>query len=331
MKSQWRLVTAVLALALGACSNGGGDGAATPVVTQTTTTTPLPETPGEFTYELAFNGCSTGKHKLTTKKAYCDALLNDALNNNCAREMRVENYNRHCTGAQPASPGALPAMSSARCVVNGMDLKDRTFLDNINPFNPQRRQSFRDMFWDGKKEQGYDILLSSADSYGKARFIMLPALTGQAALGEIQLRQRKNQDSFSVRSGLGSEIRLLVTNYDVEKEVEAVCISDKSFQRPKVDLHRVRCSTRSAEEIIEWDMKSVVERRIKSSRNKETVIVRLKPATQSSLERIEIEALELDYDKTLKAEGALNEGLEIRYQSRETTKEVAIFCAPASK
>lgn len=342
MNLRMPLAITMFTLALGACSNGGGGGAppVTPITPNSPTPTPVPDVAGEFSYEYIYNGCSTGKHKLLSKKEYCDALLNDSLNNNCARELRIEGYNRRCTNAQPASPGTLPSAGTARCVVNGMDLKDRTFLDNINPFNPQRRQSFRDIFWDARRQQSYDILFSAVDSYGKASFVLTPAAANHSAMGQIQLQQRKGVDSFSVTSGLGSQIRMVVTNYKLEKEVEAVCLSDKSFKHPKVDLSVVRCSYRLGqmgdksplkEESFSWDTRHSIQREIFRNRHNESIVVRLKPAEQGQDERIEIEAVELDLDKTLRAEGSLSEGLQVRYQGRQSRSDLTISCAPASK
>ncbi|MEK2643843.1 hypothetical protein [Bdellovibrio sp. BCCA] len=343
MKLNVPLAMTIFTLALSACSNGGGGGG-TPVTPITPNapapTTTVPDVPGEFTYEYKFNGCSTGKHKLLSKKEFCDALLNDTLNNGCARELRIENYNRSCTTLQPANPGALPAASTARCIVNGMDLKDRTFLDNINPFNPQRRQSFRDIFWDAHRQQSYNILFSAVDSYGKASFIMTPSSGTYSAMGQIQLQQKKGMDTFSVTSGLGSQIRMVVTNYNMEKEVETVCLSDKSFKKPKVDLSRVRCTYRlgdmsdrnpSKEEIFAWDTRHEIQKEIFRSRQRESIVVRLKPASQGQEERVEIEAIEVDLDKTLKAESTLNEGLQVRYQGRQSRTDLVVSCAPASK
>ncbi|KYG60672.1 hypothetical protein AZI85_11785 [Bdellovibrio bacteriovorus] len=336
------LLLTALTMVLGACGNGGGG---QPVVTAAApipNPNPTPTSIGyeELTYEFKFNGCSTGKHKLLSKKEFCDALLNDALNNNCARELRIEHYNRQCTATQPSSAGTLLPTSAARCIVSGMDLKDRTFLDNMNPFNPQRRQSVRDMFWNGRQSQAYDLLFSS-NSYGRARFLVSPAQAGRSAQGEILLQQQRGDDAFSARGGMGSPLRMVVTNFTDEKEVDAVCISDKAFRVPKKDLRTVKCSFRLGgthdrnstvrEEILTWDLVNSVQKEIFRTRRSGSIVVKLKPAANGEEERIEVETVELDIDKTFKAEAALNEGLEIRYQGRQTRADFSLQCAPASK
>jgi|GEM_PF-1721530 len=334
------LAMTILTLVLSACSNGGSQLPVQPVTPQSTPPVPTVGTVSEFTYEYKFNGCTTGKHSFSAKKDYCNALLDDALNANCARELRLENYNRQCTGGQAVNPGMLPASSTARCVVNGMDLKDRTFLDNINPFKPQRSQNFRDIFWSTKRSQSYDILFSGTSLYGRTIFSMTPATQTQAARGEILLQQRKGVDTFSVSSGLGSQLNLTVTNYRLEKEVEAACVSHPSFKRPKADLSRVRCSYSSGgmqerpllkEEVFAWDLRNTVQKEIYRGRHNESLIVRLKPAVGGQDERIEIEAVDLDLDKTLKASSSLNEGLKVRYLGRQTGNELILDCAVASK
>lgn len=43
-----------------------------------------------YSYELSYNGCSTGKQTFSTRTAMCEGLRNDALNNGCAYSMRVQ-------------------------------------------------------------------------------------------------------------------------------------------------------------------------------------------------------------------------------------------------
>lgn len=45
-----------------------------------------------FTYELSAGGCTTGYHEFTSFEATCEALLNEDLNNSCAKDKRVSLY-----------------------------------------------------------------------------------------------------------------------------------------------------------------------------------------------------------------------------------------------
>jgi hypothetical protein len=49
-----------------------------------------------FQYSFNDNGCKTETHKFNSKKKYCLALKNDALNKFCAYEMRQIKYQQQC-------------------------------------------------------------------------------------------------------------------------------------------------------------------------------------------------------------------------------------------
>lgn len=344
MKVQISTLMASLSIFMTGCSNGNNGGGnqtppAAPAPVETAAPAPVPSVPdiqGEFSYNFNFNGCTTSEQKFTSKKAYCDGLLNDSLNANCAREMRAEMYNRMCTDSQPADLNTLAPQSAARCVVNGMDLKDRTFLQNLNPFNPQRRQVFRDLFWDGKKARNFG-LMSSANAYGKARFAVTPAITDKSAVGEISILQSGDGDLISVRSQLGTQVRLAITNFDSEKETEVTCRSDKSFLRDKKPLGQVVCVLKKgktdspfSEEAIAWDRKSALARELRTpSRLKLTVF--LSPPVDGLEERILVEGVTPSGSRAFKAESTLNEGIEVISRSGDSRLNFSVVCVPASK
>lgn len=345
MENRWLLLLTATSLVIGACSNGGGGQPpvtpATPAPTVSPTTTTQPDVMGQFTYEYKFNGCSTGKHQLSSKKEFCDTLLNDSVNNSCAREMRIESYNRMCTNTTATNVSWLPQASTARCVVNGMDLKDRTFLENLNPFNPQRLQSVRDIFWDAKRKQSYGVI-TMTENYGRVSYQLSPATSTATAQGQVLIQQQRGDNIFSATSNLGSQVRLVVTNYETAKEVESVCRSHVSFKRQNVDLSRVQCSYQWSEEghsgrnsqrdeLFNWDQRNAVQKDLFRGRDKESIVVRVTPANASQGAKLEIEILEIDVDKTLKAEAALNEGLQVRYKGHSSGIELTVSCAPASK
>ena len=52
--------------------------------------------PSSYTYEFNDHGCKTGKHTFRTEYEYCQALMDDELNNYCARSDRENTYNSQC-------------------------------------------------------------------------------------------------------------------------------------------------------------------------------------------------------------------------------------------
>ncbi|HEX7675587.1 MAG TPA: hypothetical protein VF412_15535 [Bdellovibrio sp.] len=323
-----------------ACSNGGGGSSAPAPVVPTATTVPTTNTPfvnGHFTYQFTQNGCDTGRKDFTTKADYCQALTNDALNNNCAREGRVMMFNNQCVNLGTNAGPTLNIMNSARCVMNVSDTADRTLLQNLNPFNPRNRQMIREIFWDGHRDRTFDIMGSMVQSYGRAKFTMRAAQGATPAEGVIGLVQNNGEDSYLVRSNLGSQMTLTVQDQSSQKLSQVVCLSDSSFKRPKKDLRQVRCvykgedSRSSRDESIGWDLHSVTERHIFAHGASEEITLRLKPAAAGLDERIELELKDIDGDKTLRTESSLNEGLELRFDSRETGSNIVLSCGAASK
>lgn len=73
----------------------------TPVDLMNAYTTPVKDGASEvpFSYKLedSSNGtyCTTGYHEFTSLEETCKALLNDQLNNSCARDQRVNLYYNH--------------------------------------------------------------------------------------------------------------------------------------------------------------------------------------------------------------------------------------------
>lgn len=66
--------------------------------------TPLSSQQAKESYRFVLNGCDTGKHEFTgtdsdsVNKQLCDALQDDKLNNSCAEALRLEFFNKKCSG-----------------------------------------------------------------------------------------------------------------------------------------------------------------------------------------------------------------------------------------
>lgn len=52
--------------------------------------------PSSYTYEYNDQGCKTGKQTFATKDEYCRGLMDDELNNYCARSSRETTFNEQC-------------------------------------------------------------------------------------------------------------------------------------------------------------------------------------------------------------------------------------------
>lgn len=335
-----------LALSLAACSNGGGGGGAAPAqspvtpVSKVSAPVGFPYINGKYTYEYSVNNCLTGRHEFSTIKDYCEGLHNEVLNNNCAENLRIADFNRLCADGDKITQPEFQvagAVSTARCVVNNIDLKDRSFLQTLNPFSLQRHQVIREIFWDGNQEHSYDILGGISTTYGKAKFTMKAEQKKLPAAGVVSLVQGDDENSYLVSSYLGSQISLNVQNASAHQETQVACVSDGLFRKAKADLQQVSCTYKTNEhrrawkELISWDLDAEFSKIIFEKKAAQNISLHLKPAVDGQDEKIEIEILDLDADKSVKAEGTLNEGLGLSFISSATGTNFTLSCAPASK
>jgi hypothetical protein len=98
------VVVCVLAAVLQACSSDGGSsgGGSSPGVQDAQAKCAnTPANPGfdaRYVISETTNGtsCTTGCQIFDSPQAYCNGLENDALNNNCARDAREEDFAKNC-------------------------------------------------------------------------------------------------------------------------------------------------------------------------------------------------------------------------------------------
>lgn len=51
-----------------------------------------------YSYSFEYNGCKTGVKEFSNMTDYCNTLKDDAANNNCARNMRYDEFKQKCAG-----------------------------------------------------------------------------------------------------------------------------------------------------------------------------------------------------------------------------------------
>ena len=212
--------------------------------------------------------------------------------------------------------------SAALCVSNGW----------------QGQSDVRKFDWNGNREGSFDVLANRGPSRVTARWNLTPATRGQGEMrraeGQLVLQQGNSQ--VTVRSALGSFVKLNVTNGNSQNTVDLSCASNAAFRRDSGgDLNRVVCRfrlddgdrhrSRSRDEVIAWNGRAQ-ERELIRGRDGESVVMRIKNGG-----RIEIEARNLENRQSIRAEGSINEGLEIRYRGRTSSSNLMVSCGAASK
>jgi hypothetical protein len=205
----------------------------------------------------------------------------------------------------------------------------------------QGQPEVRKFEWNGNREDSFDVLSNrGGPSRTSASWNLKPESRGQGqtrrAEGQLVLQQGGSQ--VTVRSALGGFVNLNVSNGNPQSAVDLHCVSNAAFRREAGgDLNRVVCRyrldqgdrdrdrARSRDEVINWNGRPQ-ERELIRGRDGESVVLRIKNGG-----RLEIEARNLENRKSVKAEGLINEGLEIRYRGRSSSSDLMVSCGAASK
>jgi hypothetical protein len=96
------LLTSLMLISAIGCKNSGGNGEApaqspppAPPVANVTSQ-PQISTNGQNEYSIQTQNCSTGRQTFRNANEFCQALLDEKLNSNCAIEARRELHKKHC-------------------------------------------------------------------------------------------------------------------------------------------------------------------------------------------------------------------------------------------
>lgn len=93
---------------------------------------------GSGAYVMEENGCNTGRHSYGSNAQYCQMLLDDALNNYCARGMREQDYEARC-GKLPESAASI---SRPRTINNPVTTPGTDSGTDVTASGSQTRRKF---------------------------------------------------------------------------------------------------------------------------------------------------------------------------------------------
>lgn len=202
----------------------------------------------------------------------------------------------------------------------------------------QGQPEVRKFDWSGNREDSFEVLGNRGPSRVSAHWNLTPATRGHGQMrrAEGQLVVLQGNSQVTVRSALGGFINLNVSSGNPQNAVDLHCVSNAAFRRDaNRDLSRIVCRyrldendrdrNRSREEVINWNGRAQ-ERELIRGRDGESVVLRIKNSG-----RLEIEARNLENRKSVRAEGLINEGLEIRYRGRTSSSNLMVSCGAASK
>lgn len=227
-------VVALTVVGLSACGNKGSSGSPAPAAPPVSEQTETPNLPtGYFSYaysETLPRRCETGLHSFNTLAEMCQALLNESLNQNCARLLRENDHFVRCRGIGGGSP--LPQLPVVQgpfrniwCSVAARDHSGRfgSF------FNNRGNRNF--LNWDSRQRRRFALPFGNLSSrFGEATLILHPAEFGQGpGSAEIVLTQKKGERQMHrVRGSLSQPTRLFVEDPDMRTSIQIECMQMES-------------------------------------------------------------------------------------------------------
>lgn len=132
MKKLFTLVC--LSVIFAGCSQSSDSKSESKPVTPGATETKIETKSETFGYEMNFYGCETGKQQFNSLAELCKGLQDDALNHDCARDMREEYFKAQCQGAQKKSAGEITGPKAAELRARDK-LVDDTLIRTLQPGN----------------------------------------------------------------------------------------------------------------------------------------------------------------------------------------------------
>lgn len=331
MKRALYFLSGLLVFSAFGCQKGGGSSSAPTATAPTAAPTPAPETTATFikTYEFReFGGCTTGFHQLRTQQDYCNALLNEALNNSCALDMRQNAYSTECNsnlggniGSGVTNQTLITTGSAAYCYMVGQDQEARGLFDNRQASNQ------RFISWDGKKSQRFNLSALLPAKYGRVHLNLTPAQGSQPALGEILVSQGRLK--YSESSQFNSRLIFQVNDLQGQKKISIECLPEASFTGPAMNLNHIQCQVNKDRPVdISWNAKSRLSTSLKVG-NVKNLTVSLYPPQGENEAQIEISISGIEAARSVLGRAAVRAGLAIKHVSLPGT-QVQVRCSAAS-
>lgn len=285
----------------------------------------------KLTYKLRGDNCETPVLKFGSKEKLCNALLDDDVNEGCARKERLNRFEDLCimTAAKDKKVNLLDDVKEDHAAVCVSSTK-KSLSDSAD-----LEKGFS-LEWSGQKNEKFDI----NPGIEKAEMSLHLLRNQSIQTNEIKIVS-SNQDKveFSLRARAGSRAVLTMLNSLSRQDTQVSCQTNGKLATKFENLAKVRCgvyvgSEGVAEEkkIVDVELKDALSQQVLyDGKAGEKIVVRLKNADSNSASKLEVLMARFDTHHSAKAESTVTEGLELSFKNSQTGKDVLIICAPASK
>lgn len=330
-------ILAILGISLSACqkagSNSNGEAAVASPQGENTSGTPVNLMNFKRSYRYFDWNCSTGLQEFTSRDSFCAALLDEQINNQCARSLRMMTHKLECDANSVATIPEQDFRTSS-CSVYGEDSTEDIKL--IKSASAQKN-----FFWNGRSEKIYQLFGGIIKRFGISYVTLKPNQSEGATAMTLNHRYPSLGISTSIGTGVGGRFEFVTEDESASKKFVGNCVMDASFAlKKKVSTEAVLCtwkdsSPRSNQRIqterIQWDRASQIERDLKTSVDMGPVKVRLVPSEKPENDEIQILADDVDMHKRIYVRARLAAGIELRHKDTVTGTDLQLSCAPASK
>ncbi len=282
-----------------------------------------------FSYKIRGDKCETPSLKFESKEKLCNALLDDDMNDGCARKERLNRFEDLCVIAQMKAETVGLSMKgdhAASCISSmKKSLSDSADIEKVFSLDwkTQRNQKFDINPGIENAELNLHLLKNEMVKTNEVKIVALAA----------------DKSEFSLRARAGAKVMLTMLNSQSRQDTQVNCTTDGKFATVFENAEKVRCgimieSEGKTEEkkIVDLELKdTLIQQTLFDGKAGEKAVVRVKRAGADSAPKLEVLMARFDTHFSAKAESTVTEGLELGFKNPKTGKDVLIICAPASK
>lgn len=287
-----------------------------------------------MTYKVTGEGCDTPVLKFKTKEQLCNALLDDDVNDGCARMERIEQFEEFCRNKELSwshsesqrKSTLLGTEKAAVCVSSAKKaFADQADLEESFSFN-----------WSEDKTQNFDI---NPGVEGLNLGFQLAKNTELNTSEAFIVAVSGDKSKYMLRARAGAKLKLTMLNSRTQQDLQVSCESHSRLASKVIQGEKIRCGilASTGDQVEE---KTIVDLELKNSLSQtpmykgkqgEMVSVRIKESDANKSAKLEILIARLDTIHSAKAESTVSEGIDLTFENPESGRGLKIICAPASK
>ncbi|MFP5518281.1 MAG: hypothetical protein ACLGGX_00125 [Bdellovibrionia bacterium] len=168
-------------------------------------------------YSFTENNCTTGNHEFHSEKKFCYTLLDEEVNQSCARGKREYLFQQDCSGpGQETTLVTAKRPAAAFCRVQAQDLSA-----GISSKKTSINQEFID--WDRSTQFGLKLMGGKVKDYGLIYLNLVPAYSHESERAHLVFNNTESDTVTMLRGSSQDELFLQVGYLQQQKVVTTEC------------------------------------------------------------------------------------------------------------